>query len=152
MANGRFILVVILISAAAILLYLTVISWRRRGSAGRAAVYLSICMAAVAIYCFGYAMEVSSDTLPEMMFWVRFQYWGIFLAAPTWLLFSLCLAGREKLINPERVAALFIVPVLYFAGAQTLGWLNLIHLNPHLDTSGSFPTFTYDWGLIYTLA
>jgi diguanylate cyclase (GGDEF)-like protein len=151
MITGRLILVVALITAAAVLLYLSFISWRRRKLAGRAAVYLSICGAAVSIYCFGYALEVSSNSLPDMMFWVRFQYWGIFLSAPAWLLFSLCLAGEEKLITRKRIVVLFIVPVLYFMAAQTLGWLNLAHHNPHLDTSGAFPTFAYDRGLINTI-
>jgi diguanylate cyclase (GGDEF)-like protein len=144
----RVMLVAALIAAAVVLLYLSMVSWKRRGSVGQAAVYLAICMAAVAIYCFGYGMEVSSNSLPTMMFWVRFQYWGIFISAPSWLLFSLCLAGKEKLITPRRVAVFLIVPVMYFAAAQTLGWQNLLHPNPHLDTSGPFPTFAYDRGIL----
>jgi len=143
----RLTLVVALFIAAAIAAFLSFVAWRRRGTAGRPAIYMSICMAGVSVYCFGYAMEVASNTLPEMMFWVRFEHWGIQFLVPTWLLFSLCVAGKEKLITPKLIAAVFTLPFIFFLITQTLGWLNLGHPNPRLDTSGPFPTFAYDRGL-----
>ncbi len=104
-------------------------------------------MAATTVYNAGYAMEIASNTLPEIMFWVRFQHWGIQVIAPSWLLFSLCLAGQEKLITPKRIAALYILPIILFLTAQTLGTSNLMHLNPGLNTTGPFPTFIYERGL-----
>jgi diguanylate cyclase (GGDEF)-like protein len=146
MTSERLIFVVILITAAVIVLMLSVYAWGKRITAGRSALYLSICMAAVSIYTFCYAMEVASNTLPQIMFWVRFEHFGIQIVAPTWLLFSLCLAGKERLITPRRIVMLFIFPVAFIAITQTLGTLNLGHPNPRLDTSGPFPIFTYDRG------
>ncbi len=118
---------------------------------GTPAIYFSLCMAAVSIYSFGYVMEISSDTLPDVMFWVRFQHWGIQAVTPTWFLFSIYLAGKEKLITPKRIVALCIIPVFLLLAAQTLGGRNLWHLNPRLNTAGPFPTFTYDRGFIALL-
>ncbi len=151
MTNERLLIIIILLSAAVVTLLLSVIAWRKRTSAGPAAIYLSLCMAAVSIYSFGYAMEVSSNTLPAIMFWVRFQHWGSQTVTPTWLLFSIYLAGKEKLITPKRTAALYIIPLLLILTAQTLGGHNLWHLNPRLNTDGPFPTFTYDRGFISLL-
>jgi diguanylate cyclase (GGDEF)-like protein len=148
MTHERALIIIILLSAAVVTLSLSVIAWRRRASAGPPAIYFSLCMAAVSIYSFGYGMEVSSSTLPDIMFWVRFQHWGIQAVTPTWFLFSICLAGKEKFITPKRIAALFVIPVFLLLAAQTLGTYNLWHLNPGLNTAGPFPTFTYERGFI----
>lgn len=151
MTDLRFILVLLIVSAA-VMFFLSSITWTRRIYAGRSAVWLSVCMIGVAIYNFGYAMELSNRTLPGMMLWVRFQHLGIEAIAPAWLLFSLCLTGREKLITRKRVMLLFIVPVFLFLASQTLGGLNLYHNNPLLDTSGPFPVFSYQKGPVALLA
>lgn len=135
--------VIALFVAALIMLILSFISWHRRSSA-KAAEYLSICLFTVAIYCFGYAMEIQCATLKSAMFWVRFQHWGIEFIAPTWLLFALAVSGYQKQISKKMVIALYIIPVLLFLMSQTLGWLNLTHANPRMDISGPFPIFIYD--------
>ncbi len=144
----RAILVAVLITSAVIVLFLAATAWRKRAYAGPAAVYLTLSMLAVVIYNFGYAMELASSTLERIMFWVRFQHWGIQVITPTWLLFALSLAGKERWITPKRIIALFAIPAFLFLSAQTLGSLNLYHNNPRLDTTGPFPTFTYDQGWV----
>ena len=129
-----------------ITLILFIICWKQK-SAGPPALYLAICTLTVAIYSFGYAMEIRSETLETAMFWVRFQHWGIEFIAPAWLLFSLAVSGYEKRISKGLFILLFIVPAVLLFMAQTLGGLNLGHINPRMDTSGSFPIFTYDHGL-----
>jgi ABC-type Fe3+-siderophore transport system permease subunit len=101
----RTILIIALITTALTMLILSFISWRRRAS-GAAAVYLSISLFSVFIYCFGYAMELQSETLQTVMFWVRFQHWGIDFIAPSWLLFALAVSGYEKWITRKLVIAL----------------------------------------------
>jgi diguanylate cyclase (GGDEF)-like protein len=152
MTTERILFINVLVLSAIILLFLSIIIWRRRTSIGPSAIYLSICLAAICVYNFGYAMEISNDTLEGIMLWVRFQHWGIQLITPTWLLFTLYMVGKEKWINPMRVAALIIIPAVVLVASQTLGGLNLAHPNPHLNTSGPFPTFTYDRGLFMYLA
>ncbi len=147
MINPRSAIFVLLFSSA-ILLFLSGSTWIRRKNAGSPAKWLSLCMTGAAVYCFGYAMELSSDTLAEMMSWIRFQHLGIQVLAPTWLLFSLHISGRQNLITTPRLMLLFSVPLLLFFSAQTLGGLNLFHLSPRIETSGTFPFFTYDRGLV----
>ena len=133
------------------MLGLSIFAWRRK-DIGRPAIFLSICLACVAIYSFGYGMEIASDTLTSVMFWVRFQHWGIQLLAPTWLLFSLGVTGHNKHITTKLIIVLSIIPVYLFLTSQTLGWLNLAHHNPRIDTSGAFPVFAYDRNLFNYIA
>ncbi len=141
--NGRIVIVTTLILASLVLFLLGLAAWLRR-STGKAAIFLAICMWGVAIYSFGYGMELLSNSLSQAEFWVRFEHWGIQLIAPTWLLFALSVSGYEKRIKPVLIIALGIIPLYLFLTAQTLGWLNLAHQNPRMDFSGSFPIFTYD--------
>lgn len=141
--SERIPIVIALILTAAITLTLAVIVWRKRAT-GKAAVFLAICIAGVAVYSFGYGMELLSNTLKTAMFWVRFQHVGIQVIAPAWLLFALSIAGYEKKLTTKWIIALFIIPLCLFLSAETLGWLNLFHHNPRMDTSGVFPIFTYD--------
>ena len=141
--NGRIVIVTTLILAALVLFLLGLAAWLRR-STGKSAVFLAICMWAVAIYSFGYGMELLSNTLSQAEFWVRFEHWGIQVIAPTWLLFALSVSGYEKRIKPALIIALGVIPLYLFLTAQTLGWLNLAHHNPSMDFSGPFPIFTYD--------
>ncbi|MBG0786677.1 MAG: diguanylate cyclase [Anaerolineaceae bacterium] len=141
--NERIFLIVELILTALVLVLLGVMSWNRR-STGKAAVFLAICLWSVAIYSFGYGMELSSSTQNSIFFWVRFEHWGIQLIAPTWLLFAMSVSGYEKKIKPSRIMLLAIIPLYLFLTSQTLGWLNWGHVNPRIDYGGAFPTFVYD--------
>lgn len=141
--NERVFLIVELILTSLVLVLLGVMSWNRR-STGKAAIFLAVCLWGVAVYSFGYGMELSSSTQNVIFFWVRFEHWGIQLIAPTWLLFAMSVSGYEKKIKPSLVMILAIIPLYLFLTSQTLGWLNWGHLNPRVDYSGPFPTFAYD--------
>jgi diguanylate cyclase (GGDEF)-like protein len=136
----------LLLVSCAMTLMLAAVAFKRKKSAGPAAIFLAVCLMGGSIYSFGYAMEIMSADLPQIMFWVRFQHWGIQFITPTWLLFAVYITGRQRWVIPWRIAALFAIPVLLLLTSQTLGGLNLLHINPRLDTSGQFPTFTYDRG------
>ncbi|MCB2202428.1 diguanylate cyclase [bacterium] len=144
--NERIVIALLQFGTALIVLLLSLAAWRRRASS-KTAVFLALCLASVMIYAFGYGMEILSNELKVAMFWVRFQHWGIQLIAPTWLLFALGVTGFENRIKPILIVLLAIVPVYLLLTSQTLGWLNLGHLNPRMDTGGSFPIFTYDRNL-----
>jgi diguanylate cyclase (GGDEF)-like protein len=141
--SERIPIVIGLFLTAATGLTLAIFIWSKR-STSKAAIFLAVCVSAVAIYSFGYGMELLSNTLEDAMAWVRFQHLGIEVIAPSWLLFALAITGYEKRITIMWVIALSIIPLILFVSAETLGWLNLFHHNPRIDTSGAFPIFTYD--------
>jgi diguanylate cyclase (GGDEF)-like protein len=148
MAYERTLIISTFFAFTIFLFILTVITWKRKASSGKAAGYFSLGLAAAAIYTFGYSMELSSNTLSDVMFWVRFQHLGIQLLTPFWLLFTLCITGHEQIITRGRVILLFLIPVFMIFATQTLGTLNLVHLNPRLITIGPITSFTYDRGIL----
>lgn len=152
MVVERLILIILQFSAATVVFFLSIAAWRKRSTAGAPALYLSLCMLAITVYTFGYTMELASNSLESIQFWVRYEHWGIQAVAPLWLLFALAISGKEKLITPKFLAALFFFPVIFLAISQTLGSLNLAHPNPRLDTSGPFPTFNYDRSIFTYIA
>jgi len=123
---------------------LAIITWRKRSTAGQPAVFLALCMLGISIYNVGYSFEIGNNTLSGKMAWVRFEHVGILMVIPTWLLIAFFFTGRVKSISPQLIMGISIVPMITFFTAQTLGWLNLFHHNPRLDTDWLFPTFIYD--------
>jgi len=111
--NGSFPIIPLLIVTSLIMLTLALFAWRKRHS-GKAAIFLTLSMVGVALYNFGYAMELAVNTLPKVMFWVRFQNYGIFLIAPTWLLFAASVSGYEEHINLKLIFALSVIPIFLF--------------------------------------
>ena len=144
--SERIPIVVGLFLTAVITLILAIYIWTKHASS-RAAVFLAICISAISIYSFGYGMELLCNTLKYAMFWVRFQHLGIEVIAPAWLLFTLSNTGFNKRITKGWIIVISIIPLGLFLSAETLGWLNIAHHNPRMDTSGAFPIFTYDRNL-----
>lgn len=141
--SGNFPIITVLIATALIMLTLALFAWRKRYS-GKAAIFLAVTMLGVALYSFGYAMELAADTLRVVMLWVRFQHLGIFLIAPNWLLFAISVSDYEKRITWKLILALSVIPIYLFFTAQTLGGLNLAHHNPRLETLGPYQVLAYD--------
>ncbi|MCS6908944.1 MAG: diguanylate cyclase [Anaerolineales bacterium] len=133
-----------LFSSTGVVLLLSLLTWQRLAYLGRMGVYFLLCLLFVSIYNFGYAMELLQSSLDGMMFWLRFEHWGIQWLGPTWLLFVLALSGNERWITLARGTVLYGIAAFFLATTQTLGGSNLFHQNPRLNTGGDFPTFTYD--------
>jgi len=152
MNSAKWIVVAVLLSSAALSALLSITAWKRRAAAGPPATFLSLCMAGVMLYSFGYAMEVSRNTLAGALFWLRVEHVGIDTLAPLWLLFALCVSGKEKLLTGKWIAALFIVPALVFTANCTNAWHYLFYRNPHLTAAGPFLTFSYEMGPLYWLS
>ena len=144
--SDAFPIIPLLIATSFVMITLGVLAWRKRFN-GNAAVFLALSMLGVAIYCFGYGMELYSNTLSKVMLWVRFQHLGIFLIVPTWLLFAISVSGYKDLINFKLIIGLSIVPIYLFLSAQTLGGLNLAHHNPRLESLSSYLVLAYDRNL-----
>ncbi|MCX8063011.1 MAG: hypothetical protein N3D16_10570, partial [Anaerolineales bacterium] len=148
----RTLYVLLLFGSAGIVILLSLITWQRRAYLGRMGVYFLLCMLFLLIYNLGYAMELLQDDLEGMMFWVRFENWGIQLLGPTWLLFVITLSGNERWLTLRKVAVLYGMAIPFLITSQTLGGANLFHQNPRIETSAGFPTFQYDRTLINYLA
>ncbi len=144
MIPARNILIAINILSTILAVYASITAWNKREKAGLVAIFLSISMAATTIYAFGYTMELASNTLSQILVWVKIEHLGIEIIAPTWLLFTLYMAGRQKELTPGRILGLFIVP----AGTVFSVLTNRFHLNPQLTANAPFPTLSYTRGVV----
>lgn len=136
----------ILFFTCAAIIFVCVLAWKRKGTTGLPAVFLTLCGLGVAIYDFGYAMEIHASTQQAVFFWVRFEHCGIQFIPPLWLMFSLSIMGKWKKANPLHVALLLALPAAALACSQTLGGLNLLHPNAGLASGESLSLFAYDRG------
>lgn len=143
----RIVVTSLLLSSCMAIVVICVLALQKRSTSGLAAIFLALCGLSAVIYDFGYAMEIHATTLPSVLFWVRFQHWGIQSIPVLWLMFTLCIIGKSKLITPLFGLLAFILPLITLVASQTLGGLNLLHPNPHLGSGDMISLFKYDRGL-----
>lgn len=92
-----------------------------------------------AIYIFGHAIELGSNSLSEIQFWIKFQYLGLPFIAPFGLLLILQYVGLEKYINKKSLFLIFIIPFSTFILSATNDFHQLlyrsVYLRPNEKTS-----------------
>ena len=69
-------------------------------------------MIGLVIWLGGYALEISSVTLSDKLFWARFQYFGIPFITPLFLLLLLQYVGSRWLRYRWLIASSFVIPTL----------------------------------------
>ncbi len=107
-----------------------------------------ILLAAVTLYSVGYVFQLTSNTLPAMIFWVKFQYIGISLIPPLWIISIIQYIGMDKWLTKRTIFLYFIIPVLTLFFSFT----NFHHLYYHrmtISLDGPFPRFMTFKGLWY---
>ncbi len=151
MYETRVVATALLFSFCVTILFLCILTLRKRSSAGLSAVYLAMCCLCAAIYNFGYAMEINASTQAALFFWVRFEHIGIQFIVPFWLLFSLHITDRNRRIKAWVVGLFFLIPTAGFLASQTLGGLNLFHPNARMAAGQALSAFVYDrtWPLYF---
>lgn len=145
---------VALLASALLTALLAAYAWNRR-SGSPAIPYAAIFFVAVTIYGGGYAMELASVSLEEILFWVRVEYLGIVIIPTVVVAMAFAYTGRERLLTPPAIAGLMILPAITFTLVLFLNPLYYAAIG--LDLSGPLPRFAYEPGpwfvvhAIYTL-
>ena len=120
----------------------------RRGQLGRRPA-LSLIVAASALYAFGYAVEITGETVPWVLATFGVQHLAIAFA-PALLLWLA--ADFEPRGWPRRrawLAAAFAMSLVTLGIVYTNPLHDLYHANPRMDTAGPFPMFDFDRGAWY---
>ncbi len=97
--------------------------WRRRAPGAK---WMSLVMFSSSIWMLGYALELRSETLSELIFWGKIQYFGITTVPTFWFVSTLRYTGRDRWLTPQKLLLLAVVPVATIAIALTNelhGWL-----------------------------
>ncbi len=136
-----------LVFAAALSALLAVWSWRLRRTPGAAA-FIGL-LVATSLYSAGYACELTSGTLGEMLFWNKIQYLGIPFIPVFWLLMAAAYSGRSFWLRRRVVAALLASSVLTILLNYTNGLHHLFYRSASVKTSGPFPVIALSKGVLF---
>ena len=122
--------------SAAILIWLVIVTWRRRSAPG-ASPFIVILLAA-AVYALSYMVELGSTDLSAAIFWNNVAWLGSVLLPPAWFAFALQYTGRASWLTRRMVVLLAIVPLV----TLLLVWTNTLHglisSNNSLDSTAPF--------------
>ncbi len=72
----------------------------------------SILLAAVTLYTVSFLFQLTSKSVLAMFFWLKFQYIGISLIPPLWIISVVQYIGMDKWLTKRIIGLLFIIPLL----------------------------------------
>jgi len=138
-----------LAASVLISLVLAVYMWRQRRAPFAAPI--ALLMALVALWSFGYILEISAPTLEQKIFWAKIEYIGIAFMPLVWLAIALSYTGSTRWLRGRRLALLAIVPVLTVLSAFTNAQHHLLWRTIELETfdlaRGSYHFFSATYGV-----
>jgi signal transduction histidine kinase len=115
--------------------------------------WFAITMLLVAIWALGYGLELMSETLEEMLFWVKIEYIGISLAPATWIWFCLKYTGLDKWVNFKTGMVVFAIPLITFLMILTNEFHHLHYRAVSVYDLGPFPLLEISigpWYMVHT--
>ncbi|WP_373495581.1 histidine kinase N-terminal 7TM domain-containing protein [Aquiflexum sp.] len=116
--------------------------------------WFAFTMLLVSIWALGYGLELLSETLEGMMFWVKVEYIGIAIAPGTWIWFCLKYAGLDKWINYRSASIVYAIPLITFLLVLTNEYHHLHYKEVSVYTSGPFPLLNITigpWYMVHTI-
>lgn len=141
---------VLLCLATALMLFVTVLSYRNRHlPVARTMIFI---MLGAACYSLGYAFEILSESLRGVKLSLQLEYLGIPFISAFWLLLVIQFTGAAANHRRWLVSALFVVPAATFALHLTNDWHHLIYeaYVPN-DADAAIPVYTTIKGPWYTV-
>ncbi|WP_338554066.1 histidine kinase N-terminal 7TM domain-containing protein [Paenibacillus sp. KS-LC4] len=116
---------VLLCLATALMLFVLVLSYRKRHlQVARTMVYM---MAAASCYALGYAFEILSVTLDGVKLSLQFEYLGIPFVSAFWLLMVIQFTGLAAPHRKWLALLLFLIPSVTFLLHLTNEWHHLVY-------------------------
>ena len=132
---------IVLIVSAVIAGALSLSAYNKRSLTPAARPFV-LMMAFVAIWCFGYAIELSGAGYRSTYLGVKIAYAGVVSVPVLFLLFTIEYGGMDKYISKRSVAFLFMIP----ACTLLLNWTSPLHhlyyKSDALDSVGNFVILT----------
>ncbi|MDD5712405.1 MAG: histidine kinase N-terminal 7TM domain-containing protein [Smithellaceae bacterium] len=140
---------IFLLLATGINLSIGFYAWRKRQSAGDAALPFAFLMLAASLYTFGYAFELANRNLVGMLYWIKVEYWGIAVLPPLWTIVAICYVGRTNWLTKPLLVFLFAIPAATIIANYTNDWHHLLYSTAAVSTEGPFPTLSVTGGSWY---
>jgi hypothetical protein len=64
------------------------------------------------VWAIFYSLELSSNSLDEMLFWINYEYIGIGSIPALWILFVVHYIGKKEWLNGRSLIAIFFFPIV----------------------------------------
>lgn len=100
---------------------------------------------------FGYASELLTSSLGDMLFWIRFEYIGIAFTPLAVIYFIREYADERRLANNKLLFGIFLLNLLTFILVQTNQYHYLYYSSVGVDYSHDFPVLMFEKGIGYKL-
>ncbi len=134
---------------AVISLYLSAWSFTRRNQVS-GALEFSLFLLTVALYDFGYAIEINCDTLEEIYWALRIQYLGLPFMTVFYFLFSMRFVFEKDFPRPLK-DLLFLIPFVTVLLVFTLGHHNLFYKEATVISASGIRLLYYKPGIWYII-
>lgn len=108
----------------------------------------SVMMFAIMLYAFGYAFELSSETLPEILFWLKIQYLGIAFLPTIFIILALQYVGKEHWLNIRIIGTLVTFSLITIISQET-NFLNSFYIDFKLNKVDGFVLSNFTKGKWY---
>jgi signal transduction histidine kinase len=102
----------------------------------------------ISIYSFGYAFELKSDNLQDILFWLKTEYLGIAFLPSIFIILALQYTGRGHMLKPWLVILLFFISVTTLI-LQHTNLNNLFYKELKMSNTAPFPLAAFDMGIWY---
>ncbi len=106
----------------------------------------SILLAVVTLYTVSYLFQLTSKTVPAMLFWFKFQLIDISLIPPLWIISVVQYIGMDKWLTKKNIGLLFIIPILTVFFSVT-NYHGFYYQSITIGTEGPFTRFETTKGL-----
>lgn len=111
--------------------------------------WIAYTMMSFSLWGFFYGVELTQDTIENMLFLTKLQYIGLALAPACWVMFALKYTGYDHPSSKWIYPSLFILPILVYLIVLTNSWHRLHYRSNWLITSGPFPMLGIEKGPMY---
>ncbi|ETA69228.1 PAS domain S-box [Methanolobus tindarius DSM 2278] len=111
--------------------------------------YIGMLLSSIAFYSFFYAFEISSDTLPTLLFFYKLEYLGVAFIPLFFLLFIIDYSGRKNWF-PKKLLVFFVsISTTTLLLVLTTEYHTLYHKVDYIQYGGLFPVLGYQPGIWY---
>src|SRR5581483_6342936 len=123
---------------------MAILAWRRRRAPG--AIIFMVMELSVAEWTLGYALELSSASLPAILLWAKLEYIGIVIGPLAALLLAFAYTNRAAWLTPRRIALLAAIPAITLLLVWTNDLHGLIWRATRVSTDGRLALLDVDYG------
>jgi signal transduction histidine kinase len=111
--------------------------------------WIAFTMLSFSIWGFFYGIELTSTTVENMLIWSKFQYIGLVLAPPCWVMFALKYTDFDSRGKQWIYPSIFLLPFVTYLIVLTNDWHHLHYKSNWLITEGPIPILGIEKGVWY---